>query len=106
MSLPEGWSPLAQAGLVARALRVPRREVAYFKYLFESYEGLAIVRTVRTLAGSGGGDVIIAVLAPEAMAAEAEAILAAERCTGASCWEPQSLPPECREDWFLERWVR
>ena len=36
------WVALGAAGLEARALRVGRRDIAYFKYLFESYEGVAI----------------------------------------------------------------
>ena len=36
--VPAGWVELEPAGLVATALRVSRREIAYFKYLFESYE--------------------------------------------------------------------
>jgi len=44
-----GWTRLGSAGLDARALLVSRRDIAFWKHLFESYEGVAILRTVETL---------------------------------------------------------
>lgn len=102
-SRPEGWSRLSDAGLVAKAIRVQRVEIAYFKYLFESYEGVAIVRTVRT---EGRETAVIAILATPDFVAEAETILRDVETTGSPEFELVPLPPECTEDWFLATWVR
>ena len=37
--------PMA-ADIVPIVLRVPRRDVAYVKFVFESYEGVAVTRTL------------------------------------------------------------
>jgi hypothetical protein len=29
----------------SRYLRIPRKEIAYFKFIIESYEGMAVIRT-------------------------------------------------------------
>ncbi len=98
-----GWSALGASGLVGRALLVPRREIAYFKYLFESYEGLAIVRTVETLDRDRA---VIAVLATPELAAEVHEILDDVERAGSPTVARHALPAACREDWFLEAWTR
>jgi hypothetical protein len=70
---------------------------------FESYEGVAIVRTVET---SDRKRVAIAVLATPDFVGEAEAILCYVERDGAPPFTAVALPPVCREDWFLARWVR
>jgi uncharacterized protein DUF4911 len=97
------WSPLRGAALLACAIDVAREEIAYFKYLFESYEGVAIVRTVET---HPGGRTVIAILATEDFVAEADAILLDVARVGAPQFVATALPPVCTEDWFLETWAR
>jgi len=94
---------LEQAGLAAVAFRVGRRDIAFFKYLFESYEGVAIVRTVETIDAASA---VIAVLAAPDQVEDAEEILAEVERGGSPALERVPLPPVCREDWFLEAWVR
>lgn len=84
-------------------MRVAREDIAYFKCLFESYEGVAIIRTVETL---GGGDALIAVLATGDFRAEVDAILDDVRERGAPAFMPAALPAVCTEDWFLSTWAR
>ncbi|HEY8515226.1 MAG TPA: DUF4911 domain-containing protein [Candidatus Binatia bacterium] len=98
-----GWTPLRDAELWARVLRVEREEVAYFKFLFESYEGVGIVRTVET---QKDGTVVIALLAPRDFVEVAEAILEDVRERGARPFTYEELPAVCTEDWFLSTWVR
>lgn len=98
-----GWSLLADAELWARVIRVAREDIAYFKFLFESYEGVAIIRTVETRAD---GEVIIAVLATADFRAETDAILDDVHARGAPAFVPADLPDVCNEDWFLSTWVR
>jgi hypothetical protein len=38
--------PAADVDVVPIFLRVPRAEIAYVKFIFESYEGVAVVRTL------------------------------------------------------------
>jgi len=98
-----GWWLLADAVLWARVIRVRREDIAFFKHLFESYEGVAIVRTVETL---GDGTVEIAVLATADFRDETDAILADVAARGAPGFLPAPLPPACTEDWFLREWAR
>lgn len=100
---PPGWTRLAPAGLDVRALRVARRDVSFLKFLFESYEGVAILRTVETV---DRATAIVAVLAPPDMSAEAEAIIASVVARGAPPIADAPLPAACHEDWFLEEWAR
>jgi len=97
------WTPLRGAELWARVIRVARQEIAFFKFLFESYEGVAIIRTVATL---DGGDRLIAILATADFIAETEAILDDVRARGAPAFTSAALPAVCSEDWFLSTWVR
>ncbi|HZR82519.1 MAG TPA: DUF4911 domain-containing protein [Candidatus Binatia bacterium] len=97
------WTDLGAAGLSACALRVRRRDIAYFKYLFESYEGVAIVRTVETV---DPATAVIAVLATPDHVACADEILAAVEAEGSPAVARAALPAVCREDWFLVEWVR
>jgi hypothetical protein len=97
------WTLLAGAGMCARVLRVLRGDIAFFKFLFESYEGVAIIRTVETL---DDGHVLIAVLATPDFAAETDAILDDVNARGTPPFTSAALPPACTEDWFLSTWVR
>ncbi len=82
---------------------MPRRDVAFWKHLFESYEDLAIVRTVET---RRDGTVVIAVLVPPDGAPFAAEALADVARSGAAPFAAEPLPPVCAEDWFLARWTR
>ena len=99
----EGWTRLPAAGVSACALRVAERDIAYWKNLFESYEGLAIVRTVENLAG---GFAVIALLATPEMVAEAEAVIVDVQREDATGFERVDLPGVVRADWFLAEWTR
>lgn len=98
-----GWTPLRGAELWARVLRVVRADIAFFKFLFESYEGVGIIRTVENLAG---GEVLIAVLATADFVAEVDAILDDVGARGTPPFACAALPRVCTEDWFLSAWVR
>lgn len=100
MTAPAGWERLAAAGLWARAIRVPRSDVAYWKHLYESFEDVAIVRTALNV----DDDAIVAIIAPPDYVADAEAILDDATNRGMSVDEAE-LPPACREDWFLAEWA-
>jgi hypothetical protein len=97
------WTRLDDAGLWARVLRVARGDIAFFKFLFESYEGVAIIRTVETLAD---GHVLIAVLATADFVAETDVILDDVRARGTPDFSAAVLPAVCTEDWFLSTWAR
>jgi hypothetical protein len=98
-----GWSLLADAELWARAIRLAREDIAYFKSLFECYEGVAIIRTVESHAGR---DAIIALLATADFREDTDAILDDVDARGAPAFVPVDLPDVCTEDWFLATWVR
>lgn len=101
---PDGrWTVLRDAELWARVLRVAREDIAYFKFLFESYEGVAIIRTVET---ASDGSVLIAVLATADFRGETDAILDDVAARGAPGFAVAALPDVCTEDWFLSTWVR
>jgi len=55
--------------VVPICLRLPPREIAYVKFLFESYEGVAVVRTLDRRAAT------LVVLAAPDFAAEAHAVV-------------------------------
>lgn len=97
------WWPLRDAELWARVLRVAREDIAYFKFLFESYEGVGIIRTVETI---HDGTVLIAVLATADFVHEVDAILDDVHARGAPAFSGAGLPAICTEDWFLSAWVR
>jgi hypothetical protein len=97
------WHDLRDAALWARVIRVAREDLAYFKCLFESYEGVALIRTVETLPDGG---VIIAILATSDFRGETDAILADVARYGAPAFAVAALPAVCTEDWFLSTWVR
>lgn len=71
-------------GVVEIFLRVPPVDIAYVKFIFESYEGVAIVRTVDRAAA-----VIVLLVAPD-FAGEARRILAGIRDEVA--WEELEPP--------------
>jgi hypothetical protein len=98
-----GWTALGGAALWARVLRVLTKDIAFFKFLFESYEGVAILRTVETL---DDGHVLIALLATGDFVAETDAILADVGARGTPPFAAAALPPVCTEDWFLSTWMR
>lgn len=66
-------------------VRVPRSEIAYVKFVIESYEHVAVCRTVDAQAG------IVVVLAAPDFASEAAAILAALQAEGVCT--PVPAPP-------------
>ena len=73
-------------------LHVPRREVAYVKFIFESYEGVAVARTLDRRAAT------IVVLAVPDAAAQARAIVASLAAEGACAEIPE--PPGFDGDWL------
>ena len=73
-------------------LHVPRREVAYVKFIFESYEGVAVARTLDRRAAT------IVVLAVPDAAAQARTIVASLAAEGA-CAEIHE-PPGFDGDWL------
>jgi hypothetical protein len=97
------WHLLRDAELWARVIRVAREDIAYFKFLFESYEGVGIIRTVESEAD---GSVVIAILSTADFRHETDAILADVAERGAPPFAPAPLPAACTEDWFLSTWVR
>jgi hypothetical protein len=60
-------------------LRVPRREIAYVKFVFESYEGVAVCRTLDRYEA-----LLVALVVPDALP-QARAIVAALAAEGACC---------------------
>ena len=75
----------ASTDVVPILLRVPRPEVAYVKFIFESYEGVAVARTLdRRVA------ILVVLTAPD-FAAQARAIVASLTEEGACTEIPE--PP-------------
>ena len=74
-------------------LRLHPRDIALAKFLFESYEEVAIVRTLDRR------QAVIVVLAVDDFAADAHAI-AAELCHLIDC-QIVPPPPEAGDDWLL-----
>jgi deoxyxylulose-5-phosphate synthase len=64
------------ADIVPIVLRVPRREVAYVKFVFESYEGVAITRTLDRHAAD-----VVVLVAPD-FVADARRVVDALRAEG------------------------
>lgn len=62
--------------VLALWLRVPRHEIAYVKFVFESYEHVAVCRTADPQAG------LVVVLTVPDFASQAHAILAALQAAG------------------------
>ena len=73
-------------------LHVPRREIAYVKFVIESYEGVAVTRTVDPAAG-----LVVALVAPDFLA-DARRIVAALEAEGA-CEEVEA-PAGQEVDWL------
>jgi len=67
----------ASTDVVPLFLRVPRHEIAYVKFVFESYEGVAVVRTVDR------HEAVLVVLAVPDMESQARTIIAALQAEGA-----------------------
>jgi len=97
------WHLLRDAELWARVIRVAREDIAYFKCLFESYEGVALIRSVES---QDDGTVVIAILATGDFRDETDAILADVAERGAPAFTGAPLPAACTEDWFLATWAR
>ncbi len=73
-------------------LHVARRDIAYVKFVIESYEGVAVTRTVDPAAA-----VVVALVAPDFLA-DARRIVAALEAEGA-CREIE-FPPRASVDWL------
>ncbi len=72
-------------------LRIPRRDIAYVKFVIESYEGVAVTRTIEPASG------LVVVLAAPDFLADARRIVAALVAEGA-CEEAETPPGEV--DWL------
>lgn len=81
------------AGVEPIFLRLEPRDIALAKFLFESYEDVAIVRTLDRRAA------IIVVLAASDFVAVARAITA-DLCSLVPC-EVVPPPPDAGDDWLL-----
>lgn len=103
LAVSGAWHLLRDAELWARAIGVARVDIAYFKSLFECYEGVALIRTVET---RPDGSAVIALLATSDFRDETDAILADIADRGAPAFAAAELPAACTEDWFLSTWVR
>ena len=103
LTSPAEWHLLRDAELWARVIRVARVDIAYFKSLFECYEGVALIRTVET---RDDGSAVIAILATSDFRGETDAILADVADRGAPAFAAAGLPAACNEDWFLSTWIR
>jgi hypothetical protein len=73
------------ADVVAIWLRLPPEEIAYVKFVFESYEGVAVCRTIDPQAA------VITVLAAPDFVGQAEAVIDALAAEGA-CGRTAPLP--------------
>lgn len=73
-------------------LRLPPREIAYVKFVFESYEGVAVVRTLDRRAAT------LVVLAAPDFEAEARAVVQALVAEGAC--EEAGPPADWDGDWL------
>lgn len=72
-----------QPDIIPIQLRVSRRDIAYVKFIIESYEGVAVTRTLDPTAAT-----IVALVAPDFLA-DARRIVAALEAEGA-CREIES----------------
>ncbi len=79
--------------LVPIYLRVERRDIALVKFVFESYEGVGIVRTVDKKKAT-----VVILVVPDFLT-HAWAIL--ESLKEHMEWH-EILPPEVQDDWLLE----
>jgi hypothetical protein len=79
------------ADVVPIFLRLPPREIAFVKFVFESYEGVAVVRTLDRRAA------LLVVLAVPDFEAEARAVVASLVAEG-PCEE--TAPPPGDGDWL------
>ncbi len=71
------------ADVVPIWLRLPPQEIAYVKFVFESYEGIAVVRTIDRR------DAVVVLMIAADLEGEARAIL--ESLRGEVAW--QEIPP-------------
>ena len=79
------------ADIVPIVLRVPRRDVAYVKFVFESYEGVAVMRTLDRHAAH-----VVVLVAPD-FVADARRVVEALHAEGV-CEE--IAPEEFEGDWL------
>jgi hypothetical protein len=80
------------ADVIPIYLRLPPREIAYVKFVFESYEGVAVVRTLDRRAAT------VVVLAAADFEADARAVVRALAAEGAC--EEVPPPPDFDGDWL------
>jgi hypothetical protein len=71
-----------QDDVTALWLRVPRREIAYVKFVFESYEGVAVCRTIDP------DEAVVVVIAVPDFAEQARQVVAALAAEGACALVP------------------
>jgi len=81
---------MSGAAFEKRYLRLPPAEIAWLRFVLESYDGLAFVRTL------DGRDGLVEVAFPPSRRADAEALLA-ELCRGA-CTIEAGPPDAARYD--------
>lgn len=62
---------MAEPALIKKYFTVPRREIGYLRFIFEAYDGLVFMRTLRAADG------LIEVAFPPGLREDAEALLAA-----------------------------
>lgn len=84
--------PPPSADIVPILLRVPRGEIAYVKYIFESYEDVAIVRTLDRHEAR-----LVVLAAPDFLPAVRAAVLAL--AADGAC-EEIAFTPSGSEDWL------
>lgn len=92
MSVKEGSR--GASDVVHLYLELPRREIAYLKFIIEAYEGVAVVRTVERRGAT------IVLLFPADQEAEVRSILTSVR--GQIPWREVPPPAGLADDW-LER---
>jgi Domain of unknown function (DUF4911) len=81
-----------QPDVIPILLRVPRRDIAYVKFVVESYEGVAVTRTVDPAAG-----LVVVLVAPDFLPV-AERVLSALAAEGAC--ETMEAPAGSDVDWL------
>ncbi len=78
--------------IVPILLRIPRREIAYVKFIFESYEGVAVARTIDRKAAT-----IVILVAPDFLD---QARIIVESFQRDGICQELPLPAEADVDWL------
>ena len=86
--------PPPRTEIVPILLRVPRAEIAYVKFVFESYEGIAIVRTLDRY------EARVVILAVPDFLADVRAVV--ESLVAEGGCEEIAFTPTGSEDWLEE----